>query len=485
MSKVDISKFFEGKKLNGGLLSFVLYDTYGFPFDLTKQILKENNIDVNEEDFNKYLTEQKERSKVDRVKNDNIDAKNNEIFKELALKLPITNKVFYDNNKVFCESKILAIIINNQIVNEIESNKECWIILDKTPFYPTSGGEIGDIGIISKSKVLETKKLCGEIIGHMILTNEKLKINDVVNCFSFRKNVCKNHTATHLLQAALKNVLGDNVQQKGSQVDENGLRFDFSSNKAMTSEEIKQVENIVNSWIDDYLEVKITEMLKDEAEKIKNVVKLFDEKYGEKVRVVDVIDNTGKSISTEFCGGIHCKNTGEIERFIIESEKSIGSGIRRITAITGKNQCLLFENLNNIKKQFETLKEENIKYQSTAAIRTRYESIFNMIKNRQEVNGIIFIKGKNISYDTIKIICGHLLNEYNKPIFAVASNENKNEYFCYINNNKQNNNLDCTKIAQDLISKTNGKGGGSFNAAQVIHNVKNIDYISIIKNINK
>ena len=481
--KIEINgnTIFENGKLNGGLLSFILYDTYGFPFDLTQQILKEKNIEINEQDFNKYLEEQKNRSKFDREKNNFINAKNNEILKELSLKISPTEKIFYNNNAIFCDAKILAIIINNEIVDEVNEQDECIIILDKTIFYATSGGEVGDKGMISKSKVLDTKKLYGDVIGHFVFAREKLKVGDNVSCFSFRKNVCKNHTATHLLQSALRIVLGENIQQKGSQVDENGLRFDFSSDKSMTDEQIKQVEDIVNGWVRNCLPVKIVEMSKHDAEKIDGVIKLFDEKYGEKVRVVRVFDLSGKLISAEFCGGIHCNNTGEIEKFLIESEKSIGSGVRRITAATGFDKCLMLTNFRDEKKAFETLKEEVAKYKSNQAVQVRYESLYEMRESAKNVNGVLFMRGKNVDQEIVKIACRYISLKNNKPVFVVVVNNvnKKEEYFCYTTCQKDNN-FDCKSLIQKLINLTNGKGGGTANFAQVVHYDKDVDYNKLL-----
>ena len=481
--KVNGNIVFKNGKLNGGLLSFILYDTYGFPFDLTKQVLKEHDIEIFEEDFNRYLEEQKKRSKSDRVKNDLLDSKNNEIFKELALQTPNTEKVFY-NNITVCDAKILAIIFNNKICNEIEENKQCWIVLDKTSLYPTCGGEDGDKGIISKSKVLDTKKLYGEMIGHLVFTREKLKIGDKVCCFSFRKNVCKNHTATHLLQSALKIVLGDDVRQKGSHIDEDGLRFDFSSNHTITNDEINKIEDIINKWIEDFLQVNTVEMQKNEAEKLNGVVKLFDEKYGDKVRVVSIYDNNGIPISIEFCGGIHCKNTGEIEKFAIESEKSIGSGVRRIAAVTGLSKCLELENFRNLKKQLETIKNEMIKYKSNQSVEQRYETIYTMRKTAENINGILLMYGKNLDQEITKIVCKHISAENNMPVFAVITNKinNKNEYFCYTTCQKENN-FDCRNAISKLVELTNGKGGGTINFGQAIHDNINIDYKKFLINL--
>ena len=473
---------FKEGKLNGGLLSFILYDTYGFPFDLTQQILKEHNIVISEEDFNEYLEQQRQRSKIDRNKHNAIVAKDNEVFKELALSFPVTEKLFYNDSAVKCQATILAIVSHGDNVNEVNPGEECWLILDKTTFYATGGGEVGDFGVISSSKVIETRKLYGEMVGHRVLTREKFKVGDIVSCFSFRKNVCKNHTATHLLQAALRKVLGNHVQQKGSQVDENGLRFDFSSNSALTDMELKNVETIVNKWISEFLHVQIDEMKKVEAEKLDGVMKLFDEKYGDIVRVVRVLGHDGIPVSTELCGGLHCSNTGEIEAFAIESEKSIGSGIRRIIAVTGADKCAMLESARALKKSFELLKNDMAKYQSSQSVQARYEAVYDMRETAQEVNGVLLMQGKNINEELVRIACRYISSKNNKPVFAVVNNntDGVNEYFCYITCNK-NGNFDCNKIAQKLIAATGGKGGGTSQFAQVKHKVKGLIYQMLIQ----
>jgi alanyl-tRNA synthetase len=331
--KINNQIVFENGKLNGGLLSFMLYDTYGFPFDLTQQILREHNIEIDEADFEKYLQEQKDRSKGDRAKNDASSAKNNEVWSSVAERLKskygadfATEKLYYQG-ATDCDAKILAIVKDGEMVDVLQVGEQGFLVLDKTCFYPCGGGEVGDKGVIGSSVVFDTQKFKGDIIGHSVKAREELRVGDEVKCLSFRKRVGNNHTATHLLQSALRLVLGDGVQQKGSQVDENGLRFDFSNTRAMATDEIKKVEEIVNGWIADYLPVSAVEMSKSEAEKL-NALHFFEDKYGEKVRVVRVFDRSGTAISTEFCGGIHCRNTGEIEAFAIESEKGIGSGGR-------------------------------------------------------------------------------------------------------------------------------------------------------------
>ena len=487
--KINNQIVFENGKLNGGLLSFMLYDTYGFPFDLTQQILREHNIEITEADFEKYLQEQKNRSKNDRAKNDAMSAKNNEIWNQVAEYLHAkygnfaTEKLYYQW-ATDCIARVVAIIKDGELVSTLQIGEQGFLVLNKTCFYPCGGGEIGDKGVINSSLVIDTQKFNGELIGHFVSAREEIHIDDEVKCLSFRKRVGNNHTATHLLQSALRLVLGNEVQQKGSQVDENGLRFDFSSSRAMTADEIKKVEEIVNNWITNYLPVSAIEMSKSEAEKL-NALHFFEDKYGEKVRVVRVFDRSGNAISTEFCGGIHCRNTGEIEAFAIESEKGIGSGIRRITALTGENACMVLANFRDMKSSFELIKEEMMKYKSTPAVAERMEKVFKMRDTAQFINGIIYLQGKDINQEITKIVARSVMIKENKPVFISVNNNG--EQFCYIvcQNNQEVNGkiLNCKNFIQEIIDKTNGKGGGIQNFAQAIHGVVNFDYSELLKKL--
>ncbi len=487
--KINNQIVFENGKLNGGLLSFMLYDTYGFPFDLTQQILREHNIEIDEADFEKYLQEQKDRSKGDRAKNDATSAKNNEVWSSVAEQLKskysdfATEKLYYQG-ATECNAKVLAIVKSGEQVDGLQEGEQGFLVLDKTCFYPCGGGEVGDKGVIGSSIVCDTQKFKGDVIGHSVKAREELRVGDEVRCLSFRKRIGNNHTATHLLQSALRLVLGDGVQQKGSQVDENGLRFDFSNTRAMTADEIKKVEEIVNGWIADYLPVSAVEMSKSEAEKL-NALHFFEDKYGEKVRVVRVFDRSGSAISTEFCGGIHCRNTGEIEAFTIESEKGIGSGVRRITALTGGNACQVLANFRDMKSSFEMIKEEMVKYKSTPAVQERMEKVFKMRDTAQFINGIIYLQGKDINQETAKIVARSVLIKENMPVFIAV--DNNDEQFCYIVCLKDgkigDKPLNCKDFMQKIIDATGGKGGGVQNFAQVVHNVKNFDYQSILRGL--
>jgi alanyl-tRNA synthetase len=253
----------------------------------------------------------------------------------------------------------------------------------------------------------------------------------------------------------------------------------------MTAEEIKKVEEIVNGWIADYLPVSAVEMSKSDAEKL-NALHFFEDKYGEKVRVVRVFDRSGSAISTEFCGGIHAKNTGEIEAFAIESEKGIGSGVRRITALTGENACAVLANFRDMKSSFEMMKEEMMKYKSSSAVAERMEKVFKMRDTAQLVSGVIYLQGRDISQEVVKIVARSVMVKEGKPV--MISTEDKNgECFCYIvclkDSKIGDKPLNCKEFAQKIIDKTNGKGGGVQNFAQVVHKVKEVDYLEILKEL--
>ena len=392
-----------------------------------------------------------------------------------------TEKLYYQG-ATECNAKVLAIVKDGEQVDDLREGEQGFLVFDKTCFYPCGGGEVGDKGVIGSSIVVDTQKFKGDIIGHSVKAREDLRVSDAVKCLSFRKRIGNNHTATHLLQSALRLVLGDGVQQKGSQVDENGLRFDFSSTKAMTAEEIKKVEEIVNSWIADYLPVSAVEMSKSEAEKL-NALHFFEDKYGERVRVVRVFDRSGKAISTEFCGGIHAKNTGEIEAFAIESEKGIGSGVRRITAITGENACQVLANFRDMKSSFEMIKEEMMKYKSTPAVQERMEKVFKMRDTAQLVNGVVYLQGQDINQETAKIVARMTMVKENKPVFIGVDNKS-GEQFCYMvclkDSKIGDKPLNCKEFMQKIIDKTNGKGGGVQNFAQVVHNQKGMNYAQLL-----
>ena len=310
-----------------GAVAFKLFDTYGFPLDLTQMILRDRGIDVDVNGFEKCMTEQRERSRA--------DTRGTKILWE-SRELPATidsAKYSPDENM---QSRVLAILRNGEFVNDATPGDMVEIALDKTNFYGTQGGQVGDTGelrIGANTAVTVTEAArANNIVIHKGTVVAPIHVGDVVNPVinsSVREQTARAHTATHLLQAALRRVLNTDVEQRGSRVAPDSVRFDFSFGRAMTDEEKNQVENIVNDWIKQDLPVKHEEMNIDDA-KSRGAMALFGEKYGDVVRVI-----TAGDVSCELCGGTHVYHTGEIMRAHINKEKSVASGIRRITMSVG------------------------------------------------------------------------------------------------------------------------------------------------------
>ena len=318
-------------KLNNNVLpgdvAFKLFDTYGFPLDLTQMILRDKNIDVDVAGFEKSMAEQKERSRA--------NTKGTRIFWESRTELAGTD----DTAKyapVEMQSTVLSILRNGEFVQTANAGDEVEVALDKTNFYGTQGGQTGDSGELKQGDttvmtVSEAGRVDNIVIHKGVLTNN-LSVGDIVSPVinaNIRQQTARAHTATHLLQAALRSVLNEDVAQRGSKVSPDSVRFDFSFGRAMTAEEKQAVEDLINKWIAADMPVLHEEMSMDDAVK-KGAMALFGEKYGDTVKVI-----TAGDISCELCGGTHIYHTGEILKARINKEKSISSGIRRITMSVG------------------------------------------------------------------------------------------------------------------------------------------------------
>lgn len=333
-------------KMDGNVFSgedaFKLNDTYGFPLDLTKDILEEKGITVDEDKFNELLDAQKAQARAAR-KDAGADA-----WKGSSVKVDVPQTEFVGYTDFTSQSKVLAIIKDGTLADMIGAGEEGVIVLDKTPFYAESGGQVGDSGVISngelgKFNVKDTAKNTENVFFHSgVVENGVISVGDTVNAeidSVRRKSIMRNHTGAHLLQAALRSVLGAHVEQAGQLVNENEIRFDFTHFSPMTAEEIKKVEDLVNDFILSANKVDMLEMNIEEAKKM-GAMMLFGEKYGDVVRVVKAGD-----FSTEFCGGTHVSNSGNIGLFKIVSEASVAAGVRRIIAVTGTNvSSLLYKN---------------------------------------------------------------------------------------------------------------------------------------------
>ena len=319
------------KEIFSGEIAFKLYDTYGFPLDLTEDMLRDKNLKVDLAKFDELMSAQKAKAKA--AWKGSGDALNEGDFKQLIEKYGINEFVGYDN--VTYKSKIVALLDENfKEVTNLTKNSIGWIMLDKTPFYATSGGQSGDIGALEDNEhiaiIEDTQKFHGLNLSKVKVENSTLNQGENVDAVVVnRYEIAKHHSATHLLQSALKMVLGDTVSQAGSLNDTSRLRFDFTYPKAMTTAQIDEVEDLVNSMIARGIAGNIEELPIEEA-KNKGAIAMFGEKYGDVVRVVSFSD-----VSVEFCGGTHVRNTADIGSFYIVKESGVSAGVRRIEAVCG------------------------------------------------------------------------------------------------------------------------------------------------------
>ena len=345
-----------GKSVLGGSDAFRLYDTYGFPIDLTKEILEEKGYTIDEDGFKEEMEVQRKRARESRAVSNYMGA-DATVYDEIDRN--ITTE-FDGYDKLEAVSKVTVLTTETEIVDSLMEGQKGTIFVEKTPFYATMGGQEGDTGVITTAngvfRVEDTTKLRGGKYGHVgVMESGMISNGDEVTLKvdeQERKDTCKNHSATHLLQKALKTVLGAHVEQKGSLVNPTRLRFDFAHFQAMTPEEIAETEALVNKEIQAALPVTTQIMGIEEAKKT-GAMALFGEKYGDEVRVVSMGD-----FSVELCGGTHVANTANITLFKIVSEAGVAAGVRRIEALTGNNVIEYYrqmeENLHTIAKTLKT-----------------------------------------------------------------------------------------------------------------------------------
>ncbi len=382
----ESEKVVSGKKFSGAL-AFKLHDTFGFPLDLTQDALRAKNIEVDVEEFNSCMAEQKAKARAAWVGSGETGTE--KLWFDILDKFGATEFLGYDNEKA--EAKILAIVNDNKCIDELGVDTGGAIITNQSPFYAQSGGQVGDSGRITTPQgdvfiVKDTKKLVGKLwvhYGELVKGHIKSGESVVMEVDSDRRAAIKsNHSATHLLHEALRQVLGDHVSQKGSLQDAERTRFDISQPVAITPEQIKQVEDIVNTQIRANTEVITRIMPIDEARK-SGAMALFGEKYDDEVRVVSMgTKKDGKVFSIELCGGTHVKYTGDIGLLKIISESALSSGIRRVEAVTGANalkylneQDELLQNIAAILKsspsdvieRVQTLLDEKRKFEKEVA----------------------------------------------------------------------------------------------------------------------
>ena len=404
MEKIISRKQSDGETVIDGKTAFYLYDTFGFPLELTLEIAQEKGFTVDEDGFGKAMEEQKKKARA----NQNFAA---DLTNDLSVYDDLDREIkseFTGYDSLVEKGTILAISDGSALVDSLGLGKEGTVITARTPFYATMGGQKGDTGRIvtgdGEFEVIEAVKLPGDRIGHVgIVRSGEIRVSDEAS-FEVdkdnRKSTCMNHSATHLLQKALRTVLGESVEQQGSYQDSQRTRFDFSYGQAMTAKQLHEAEEIVNRKISEAMSVDTQVMSIEEAKKT-GAMALFGEKYGEEVRVVNMGD-----WSIELCGGTHVKNTAEIKYFKILSESGVAAGVRRIEAVTGDNvieyyrdveETLneaakaakttpqeLMSHIEKMQRELKELKSENESLKSKAA----KEALGNVMDNVKDINGV-------------------------------------------------------------------------------------------------
>ncbi len=359
------------KEIFSGEVAFKLYDTYGFPLDLTADMLREKNLKVDEEKFELFMNEQKARAKASWKGSGDKTASGD--FKNLLEKFGENHFVGYE--KAECESKILALL--DEDFKEVSTLKDAgWVMLENTPFYATSGGQSADSGFIAKREVLDTQKFFNLNLS-FIKAGEELKVGDIVHAridTEKREQIARHHSATHLLHHVLREILGSHVSQAGSLVESNKLRFDFTHHKALSKEELESIEKRVNEMIINSSEAILENMPLEEAKK-SGAIALFNEKYQGNVRVLTLGE------SKELCGGTHVKNTAQIGSFYIVKESGVSAGVRRIEAVVSKAALEFVKNqLEELSKVKDELKNNDI-LSGVKKLKNEILSLKNELKN--------------------------------------------------------------------------------------------------------
>ncbi len=493
-----------GQKLISGFKAFELYDTYGFPLELTVEIAEENSISVDIKGFEEEMNAQKERAKA--------AASNIDLTLEGSLEREIDlfkKTVFNGYNSLLSEAEIKGIFLDSTLVKQASEGQKVLIVLDQTTFYGESGGQVGDIGtIFSKDvevmvdNVMRKKNVFlhyGTIKKGILTIGQKVKTN--VNS-SNRAKAAANHTATHLLQSALKSVVNESVGQKGSLVAFNKLRFDFNSSNPISKDQIAEIETLVNSWIMENHALEIKNMSKSEALE-KGAVAMFGEKYDDEVRVVNV-----PGVSMELCGGTHVKTTSELGSFKIISEEGISAGVRRIEALSGQsaldyfsdrntlvnqlsdllkaNPNQLFERVNNLQaelfnknKEIQKMKDE-IAYFKYSSIKSSAEIVnsFSIL-----VNQIDGLDGNSLQSAALNLT-SHLGNKAIVILGGIPNPENiKLLFVVSLGDDAVKIGLHAGKLINEIARICSGVGGGKPNFAQA--GAKDIDKLSDALNYAK
>lgn len=485
LSEMEEKMARDGVKVMSGEDAFKLYDTYGFPIDLTKEIMEEKGFSIDEEGFVAAMENQRETARKAR-KTTNYMGADVTVYQSLD---PALTTVFTGYDSLKTEGKIMALTTDTEVVEALTDGQEGTIVTDKSPFYATMGGQNADVGVIftddAEFVVEDTIKLPGDKIGHIgHVTKGMFTMSDVVEMevdAKNRENTAKNHSCTHLLHKALREILGNHVEQAGSLVDAHRLRFDFTHFQSLTGEEIRMVEDLVNQEIKAALPV-VTEGMDVESAKKSGAMALFGEKYHGDVRVVSMGD-----FSKELCGGTHVKNTSEIGAFKIISESGIAAGVRRIEALTGdalndyyrgleeKLQTLakqlktnvseLGDRIDNLLEEVKALKSENDQLKSKLA----NEAMGNAAENIVDVKGIklLAMKVEGVEMNELRNLGDQLKKDTDDGVVVLASQvDGKVNLMVMAGESAVKKGAHAGNIVKAVAGFVGGGGGGRPNMAQ-------------------
>ena len=464
--------------------AFKLHDTYGFPIDLTIEILEEQGMNTDRDGFDALIQEQKERSREDRKRMGDVGWASEDLGLDKSLKTE-----FCGYTQLEAEGNVLALVSEGESTDAVRAGSKVTVVLDKTPFYAEMGGQVPDYGTMSHGdceiEITNVQKNGdGRIYLHSgVVKSGVVSRGDTLVCKvdkERRQAICRSHTATHLLQEALRQVLGSHVEQAGSYTDADHVRFDFTHFAAMTPEEIAKVESIVNNIILEGLEVRTDEMPIEEAKKL-GAMALFGEKYGDIVRVVRAGD-----VSIEFCGGTHLDNTAKAGMFKIVSEASVAAGVRRIEALTGRKFLELFEErqktLNDTAAALKTTPTDLVQRadQVVEEIRglTRNVDSLNskiaemklseLLNAAEDVNGVSVIAAKLDDTPEVMRSIGDILKERNAngvAVLATVTGESKIQLLCVAGKDAVKAGAHAGKIIKEVAKLCGGGGGGRPDSA--------------------
>ncbi len=493
LSELEDDLSSRNEKVLSGKDAFRLYDTYGFPVDLTNEILEEKGFNVDMDGFKAAMDEQRQKAR-DARKTSNYMGKAATVYDDID-KTITTEFVGYDTLHTTAKISCMTSEVDpengkyGEIVKTLSNGEKGTIITDVTPFYGTMGGQVGDIGEIRTDNgvftVTDTIHLLGGRVGHVgYVSDGVISMDEPVEMSvdqQRRERICCNHSATHLLQRALRDVLGEHVQQAGSYQDDKELRFDFTHFSAMSDEELKEVERLVNERIHAGADV-VTEVMSLEDAKKTGAMALFGEKYGDKVRVVKMGD-----FSTELCGGTHVKNTREIGAIKILSENGVSSGVRRITALTGDNILSYYKDMeekmdqvlaalksplnsaldkvNSLYNEIKTLKSENESLKSSAA----KDAIGNIKDDIEDIGGVSFYAKalKGVGGGDLRSVGDQIKEELKDGVIFLASdNDGKVALLAMASDEAVKKGAHAGNLIKAVASIVGGGGGGRANMAQ-------------------